>query len=81
MYIYICIHAYIDIYIHTYTYTYIYAWINIYVHTYICTYTYSRMAADLTLDKNLFLLPFSRVLGRCLPDVVGRRLPDVVHPP
>ena len=33
----------------------------IYTYVYICTYTYSRMAADLTLDKNLFLLPFSRV--------------------
>ena len=42
MYIYICIHAYIDIYIHTYTCTYIYAWIYIYICTYanICTYTY-----------------------------------------
>ena len=40
MYIYICIHAYIDIYIHTYTYTYIYTWTYIYPYVYICTYTY-----------------------------------------
>ena len=44
MYIYICIHAYIDMNIHTYTYKYMYAWIyicihmHIYVHIHICVY-------------------------------------------
>ena len=63
MYIYICIYACIDIYIHTYTYTYIYAWIYIYIHTYI--YVHIHVCIYICICTHVYIYLHNSCMRAC----------------